>query len=79
VIYEQNAGKIGLLSRDEIVNLIRFSGELYDLIRRQMGARERRETSCYCSGCSQRRADMQRISWNRFQTSLTPMKTGRSS
>ena len=43
VIYEQNTGKIGLLSRDEIVNLIRFSGELYDLsvvanalIRRQM-------------------------------------------
>jgi hypothetical protein len=31
VIYEQNTGKIGLLSRDEIVNLIRFSGELYDL------------------------------------------------
>ena len=31
VIYEQNAGKIGLLSRNEIVNLIRFSGELYDL------------------------------------------------
>jgi hypothetical protein len=43
VIYEQNTGKIGLLSRNEIVNLIRFSGELYDLsvvandlIRRQM-------------------------------------------